>query len=56
MPEEKSRTHEQINADLNARLGATLAAYAEEHGLTQEEVMRTARELLLSNHASEGEA
>lgn len=47
MPEEKSR-HEQLNAELNARLSDAIAKYAEEHGLTKEEVMRTVRELLLN--------
>lgn len=47
MSEEKPR-REQLNAELSARLGDAIVKYAEEHGLTKEEVMRTARELLLN--------
>lgn len=54
MPGEKTR--EQLNADLNARLGAAIAGYAEEHGLTEEDVMRSVRELLLEKQPPEAEA
>ncbi|MDB5265920.1 MAG: hypothetical protein JWM39_633 [Parcubacteria group bacterium] len=52
MSGEKTLTQEQLQADLSARLGAAIATYAEERGLTKEEVMQTARELLLNEPSS----
>lgn len=44
---------EELHAELNTRLKATIAAYAEEHGLTTEDVTRSVRELLREKQSPE---
>ena len=46
MPEDTSGGTEQIKSVLNARIGAAIIEYAKKHGLTVEDVMRTALDLL----------
>jgi hypothetical protein len=38
----------RLTLDLSGRMGAAIAAYAERHGLTKADVLRTAMELLLT--------
>lgn len=47
MSNQRHITQETLQADLRTRLTAALASYAEEHGLTQQEVLKIAREMLL---------
>lgn len=56
MSDERSRAREELNADLSARLGAAISAYAEEHGLTKEEVLQAARGLLLNPDSPQDES
>lgn len=48
MSEQAKADRVRLTLDLSSRMGAAIAAYADRHGLSKADVLRTAMELLLT--------